>query len=121
MSLYADLKTIVDRLIGQFGFQVTVTRATGTFDLVEGTETGTPTVETHTAVSSKHAGQLVSDVRMIGNASILTTDVALLFKPDALITDADKITYDGDVWSILGIGWIQPGGTKLLQKVWLRR
>lgn len=121
MSLYADLKLIVDTLIGRFGFSVSVTRSTGTYDLVESTETGTPVVENHTVISSKYAGQLMSDVRMIGNASILTTDVLLLFKPDAVITDADKITLDGDSWSVLGTGWIEPGGVRLLQKVWLRR
>ena len=122
LKLYDDLAAEALRTIAKFGRNITVhSGANLGVDLVEGTRTGTRTSTVYRGVVSNNTGKLMSDVRMIGNSSVMTTDVKVVFGPDVTLNDQDKIEVDGIVWAILKIITTAPGDKKVLTTAWLRR
>ena len=122
LKLYTDLANEARRNVAKFGRSVTVfSGATLTHNIVEGSVSGTRVGTVHKAVVSTNAGKLMSDVRMIGNSSVMTTDVKLVFGPDVSIDDNDKIEVDGIEWAILKKIITAPGDLRVMTTVWLRR
>lgn len=122
LKLYDDLANEALRTIAKFGRTITVhSGANLGVDLVEGTRTGKRTATKYRGVISTNAGKLMSDVRMIGNSSVMTTDVKVIFGPEVTLHDEDKIEVDGIVWAILKIIVTAPGDKKVLTTAWLRR
>lgn len=122
LKLYDDLAAEALRTIAKFGRSITVhSGANLGVNLVEGTRTGTRTSTVYKGVVSSNTGKLMSDVRMVGNSSVMTTDVKVIFGPEVTLHDEDKIEVDGIVWSILKIITTAPGDKKVLTTAWLRR
>ena len=122
LKLYDDLAAEALRTIAKFGRSITVhSGANIGVNLVEGTRTGTRTSTVYKGVVSNNTGKLMSDVRMVGNSSVMTTDVKVIFGPEVTLHDEDKIEVDGIVWAILKIITIAPGDKKVLTTAWLRR
>ena len=122
LKLYDDLAAEALRTIAKFGRSITVhSGANLGVNLVEGTRTGTRTSTVYKGVVSNNTGKLMSDVRMVGNSSVMTTDVKVIFGPEVTLHDEDKIEVDGIVWSILKIITTAPGDKKVLTTAWLRR
>lgn len=121
-DLYPDMLDLGIDLIGTFGRPIIVHHASGLgSDLVEGTRTGTRTKTTEQGVVCNNQGKLMSDVRMVGNASIMTSDVKVLFPGTVTIDDDDKLEFDGYVWAVLKGHPINPGGVNVLTSVTVRR
>lgn len=122
LKLYDDLAAEALRTIAKFGRSITVhSGANLGVNLVEGTRTGTRTSTIYKGVVSNNTGKLMSDVRMVGNSSVMTTDVKVIFGPEVTLHDEDKIEVDGIVWAILKIITTAPGDKKVLTTAWLRR
>lgn len=122
LKLYDDLAAEALRTIAKFGRSITVhSGANLGVNLVEGTRTGTRTSTVYKGVVSNNTGKLMSDVRMVGNSSVMTTDVKVIFGPEVTLHDEDKIEVDGIVWAILKIITTAPGDKKVLTTAWLRR
>lgn len=120
--IYDDLAGISAELITEFGRTVTVHHGSALVkDLVNGTMTGTRSSTQHKAVVCTNAGKLMSDVRMVGNASIMTTDIKVLFPASVDLDDNDKIEVDGYTWAILKLSEITPGDVPVIRTAWLRR
>lgn len=122
LKLYDDLAAEALRTIAKFGRSITVHSGSNLgVNLVEGTRTGTRTSTVYKGVVSNNTGKLMSDVRMVGNSSVMTTDVKVIFGPEVTLHDEDKIEVDGIVWAILKIITTAPGDKKVLTTAWLRR
>ena len=122
LKLYEDLANEALRTIAKFGRTITVhSGANLGVDIVNGTRTGTRATAQYRGVVSNNTGKLMSDVRMVGNSSVMTTDVKVVFGPDVTLHDEDKIEVDGIVWAILKIIVTAPGDKKVLTTAWLRR
>lgn len=122
LKLYDDLAAEALRTIAKFGRSITVHSGSNLgVNLVEGTRTGTRTSTVYKGVVSNNTGKLMSDVRMVGNSSVMTTDVKVIFGPEVTLHDEDKIEVDGIVWAILKIITVAPGDKKVLTTAWLRR
>jgi hypothetical protein len=122
LKLYDDLANESRKNIAVFGRTVKVWSGVSLGrDVIGGTRTGSRVATEYMAVISSNGGKLMSDVRMIGNSSVMTTDVKLIFGPDVTIHDQDQIEFDGVVWSILKKIVTAPGDKKVLTTVWVRR
>lgn len=122
LELYTDLAATALELLDEFGQTVIVHHGSAlSNNLIEGSRTGTRTTTSHRAVVATNSGKLMSDVRMVGNASIMTTDIKVVFGNDVELDDDDKIEVAGYVWSILKIIRIAPGDQLISTTAWLRR
>lgn len=123
LKLYTDLAAESLRLIARFGKPITVMKASPDLgrDLVEGSRTGSRTPVEYNGVVFDDGGKLFSDVRMIGNASIMTTDTRIIFGPDADIVPDDKVVHNGIERAILKLIVNKPADVKLMTTVWLRK
>lgn len=121
-ELYPELAELALELIKDFGRPIDVHfMSERVANPVAGTVTGPYTITPFQGVVCKAGGKLMSDVRMVGNASTLTTDVDVLFASDVQVKDSDKLGFDGIVWAILKIEPVNPGGQLLLTRVTVRR
>lgn len=121
-ELYEELAEVGLELIRDFGRPINVHFTSQQVrNPVQGTTTGAYTQTVFQGVVCQAGGKLMSDVRMVGNASIMTTDVEVLFASDVTLKDSDKLEFDGIVWSILKLAPINPGGQLILTKVTVRR
>lgn len=123
LKLYTDMAAESLRLIAKFGQSVTVMKSSPNLgrDLVNGSRTGSRTAVQYKGLVADDGGKLFSDVRMIGNASIMTTDTKIIFGPDVDIIPDDTIIHAGIERAILKIIVTKPADVKLLTTVWLRR
>lgn len=122
LELYTDLAITALELLDEFGQTVIVHHGSAlSNNLIEGSRTGTRATTSHRAVVATNSGKLMSDVRMVGNASIMTTDIKVVFGNDVELDDDDKIEVAGYVWSILKIIRIAPGDQLISTTAWLRR
>lgn len=122
MSFYIDMLNLGTDLIRTFGRPIKIHHASALGkNLVEGSRTGSRTVTTEKGVVCNNQGKLMSDVRMVGNASIMTSDVKVLFPGTVTIDDDDKIEFDGYVWAVLKVHPIAPGEVNVLTTITVRR
>lgn len=124
MGLYDELAATVLELLAEFGRPVVVQNYTGLAkNIVAGTRTGTPVATTCNGVVVTYFGRLLSDYRIVGNASTMKDDVCVIMGADTPpVTDGDfKLEFDGYRWSVFRVDDIAPGGTTVYKRVWVRR
>lgn len=124
MELYDELAVTVLELLVEFGRPIVVHDYTGlTKDVATGTRAGTPVATPHNGVVVTYFGRLLSDYRIVGNASTMKDDVCVLMGGDTPpVTDGDfKLEFDGVKWSVFRVDDVAPGGTTVYKRVWVRR
>ena len=114
-ELYTDVYQIAIDKIAEFGMPITVTRGTYTYDPVKGERTGTTATLTPKGLKVTDFSRLISDFRIIGNASTMKVDVAIMFGGDIDLKDDDTMTLDGVTYSIVQVKKIAPAGMVILQ------
>ena len=123
MSLGDDLLEAVVDIIDDpdFATQVTLHKGVLAFDQVAGSVVNTGAVVQLNCITGSTLARLVSDIRMLGNSSLMVTDRLLLLKGSDTVTDKDKIVFEGLTYSVLSIDPVKVGGIPVLLKVVLRR
>lgn len=120
-ELYVELGATVVELLQEFGKLIEVTTQNATYSVESGSRTGTATVASYWGVDLRNFSRLMSDYRIVGNASTMKTDVCVLFGPDAVVADDSTLTLGGEPWSVFRIDKVQPGEEVVYQRVWVRR
>lgn len=121
MSLYSDLAAVTIAQLAEFGRDIVVTHQASSYNITTGTVTDTPTTATHKGLVSLSFGRLLSDFRIVGNASTIKEDICVIFGSDVTVEDDALLTFDGRTYSIFRIDKVAPGGTLVLQRVWVRQ
>lgn len=124
MELYDELAATTIELLAEFGRTIVVQDYTGlTKNVVSGTRTGTPVATAHKGVVVTYFGRLLSDYRIVGNASTMKDDVCVIMGSDTpAVTDGDfKLEFDGLKWSVFRVDDVAPGETTIYKRVWVRR
>lgn len=121
-DLYSDLQGIATDLIEEFGRKVgIVLHHCPPIDPATGSPNGVETTEMISGVVSNQSAKLMSDVRMVGNSSIMTSDRQVLIPGTIAIADSDKLEFDGYTWAILKRTPVNPGGLTVYTEIWVRR
>lgn len=119
-DLYNDLLGIATEVINDFGSErdiiVHFTSQRG-FNVVSGTVSGSYATAVWHGIVSDDVGKLMSDVRMVGNSSTMTTVKLVTFPGTLILADDDKLEFDGYFWGILKQEPVSPGGVRVLTKV----
>lgn len=119
--IYAAMQRVIAQQLKRFGTPRVTQRITSNFDPVTSTDTESVTEIVRNGLLTDVKAVLVSEVRMVGNSNILTTDKVVIFGADGHTTEKDRIVLDGYEWSVFKIFPIIPGGVPLLYKVVVRR
>jgi hypothetical protein len=120
-ELYTELAATVLDLVAEFGRPITQRSADFVYDVVEGSRTGTATDTVFNGVVVNYFGRLLSDYRIVGNASTIKTDICVLCGGNTAVKDDSTLIFDNLEWSIFRIDDIAPGETVVYKKVWVRR
>ena len=121
-ELYSDLQGIATDLIEEFGRKVEIIlHHCPPINPVTGAPSGVETIELISGVVSSQSAKLMSDVRMVGNSSIMTSDRQVLIPGTVAIVDSDKLEFDGYTWGILKRSPVNPGGLVIYTDIWVRR
>jgi len=116
-ALYQEVYSEALSKIAEFGADVTITRGTFTYDPAKGARTGTTETVVKKAVRISDFSRLISDFRIIGNASTMKVDIGLMFGGDFEFKDDDTFEIDGVRYSIIQIKKVAPAGLVILQYV----
>lgn len=109
MSFYSEIQDTAQRLLVQFGQDVTLTRTTGGgVDPVTGADTSTTTTLVTTGVLRRYPDSLVDGSR------ILSTDRQLVLAPGELPDITDTVEVNGETLAIQEIETSSPAGTDLV-------
>jgi len=114
-EVYTDVYQIALDKIAEFGMDVVVTQGTFTYNPIKGERTGSTTTVTKKGLKITDFSRLISDFRIIGNASTMKVDIAIMFGGDIVLHDDDTITVDGVQYSIIQVKKIAPAGLVILQ------
>lgn len=114
-SLYPEVYQIVIDKLAEFGAPIQVTRGVFTYDPVSGARTGSTQVFTYNGLRTTDFSRLISDFRIIGNASTMKIDIAIMFGGDVDLHDDDTMLIDGVQYSIIQIKKVAPAGLTILQ------
>lgn len=115
--LYQEVYQEALSKIAEFGADVTITRGTFTYDPAKGQRTGTEETLVRKGLRITDFSRLISDFRIIGNASTMKVDIAVMFGGDIVFKDDDTFEIDGTKYSIVQIKKIAPAGLVILQYV----
>lgn len=115
--LYQEVYKEALSKIAEFGADVTITRGTFTYDPAKGQRTGTEETLVRKGLRITDFSRLISDFRIIGNASTMKVDIAVMFGGDIVFKDDDTFELDGTKYSIIQIKKIAPAGLVILQYV----
>lgn len=116
-TLYQEVYQEALSKIAEFGTDVTITRGTFTYDPAKGQRTGTEETLVRKGLRITDFSRLISDFRIIGNASTMKVDIAVMFGGDIAFKDDDTFEIDGTKYSIIQIKKIAPAGLVILQYV----
>lgn len=119
--LYTELEAIALEKIAEFGADVVVNHGTYTYNRESGTRTGSSVATTYKGLVTRDYARLLSDYRIVGNASTMKVDVKVMFGSDVTIADDDTIVVDGVTYNIFQVDKIGPGGVLIYQNVYGRR
>lgn len=111
------------RLLASYGQPVSITRTSGgTYDPLTGETTGqTATTYTPDGVLLNYGGKEAGELRAAG-VDIVSTDKKLLcaaFAVDPVLTD--KVTVEGEAWTVMRVKTLSPAGTSVLHELQVRR
>lgn len=120
-ELYTELAATVLDLLAEFGRPIVRKDANFVYDVVEGSRTGVTVETTFNGVVVNYFGRLLSDYRIVGNASTIKTDICVLCGGDTDVDDDSTLVFDGLEWSIFRIDDVAPGEVIVYKKVWVRR
>ena len=115
--LYQEVYQEALSKIAEFGADVTITRGTFTYDPAKGQRTGTEETLVRKGLRITDFSRLISDFRIIGNASTMKVDIGVMFGGDIAFQDDDTFEIDGTKYSIIQIKKIAPAGLVILQYV----
>lgn len=123
MDLYDDMQALATDLIGEFGrkTKIKIHHRGGTKNIVSGNFSGDETVDLADGIVLDSTTRIISDVRMVGNGSIMISDKEVLLPASATISDSDKLEFDDHVWAILKFDPCKPGDTVIFNDIWVRR
>ena len=116
-ALYQEVYNEALSKIAEFGFDVTITRGTFVYDPAKGKRTGTTETLVRKGLRITDFSRLISDFRIIGNASTMKVDVGVMFGGDIAFQDDDTFEIDGVQYSIIQIKKVAPAGLVILQYV----
>lgn len=127
-DLYTDMQDLAVDLISSFGRKagIKIHHASPALDVVEGKRIGSETVEAVDGIVVSVSAKLMSDVRMVGNSSSMTTDKEVLIPSvknglPIKIEAADKLEFDGAIWAILKLDPCKPADTMIFYDIWVRK
>ena len=127
-DLYTDMQDLAVDLSSSFGRKagIKIHHASPVLDVVEGKRIGSETVEAVDGVVVSVSAKLMSDVRMVGNSSSMTTDKEVLIPSvknglPIEIKAADKLEFDGAIWAILKLDPCKPADTMIFYDIWVRK
>lgn len=115
--LYQEVYQEALSKIAEFGADVTITRGTFTYDPSKGKRTGTTETVVKKGLRITDFSRLISDFRIIGNASTMKVDIGMMFGGDIAFKDDDTFEVDGTKYAIVQIKKIAPAGLVILQYV----
>ena len=120
--LYAELQGVATGLIESFGRKAEIIlHHIPAINSRTGAPSGIETTEKISGVVSSQSAKLMSDVRMVGNSSIMTSDREVFIPGIVALSDSDKLEFDGYSWGILKLTPINPGGLIVYWDIWVRR
>lgn len=114
-SLYTEVYQIALEKLAEFGADIVITRGTFAYDPATGSRTGSEVELTYKGLRVADFARLISDFRIIGNASTMKVDVGIMFGGDVDLHDDDTMLVDGVKYSIVQIKKIAPAGLAILQ------
>ena len=114
-EVYTDVYQIALDKLSEFGMDVVLTQGTFTYDPIKGKRTGSTTTVTKKGLKITDFSRLISDFRIIGNASTMKVDVAIMFGGDIVLHDDDTMTIDGITYTIIQVKKVAPAGLVILQ------
>lgn len=114
-SLYPEVYQIALEKLAEFGADIVITRGTFVYDPAGGKRSGTEVDLTYKGLRVTDFARLISDFRIIGNASTMKVDVGIMFGGDVDLQDDDTMLVDGIKYSIVQIKKIAPAGLTILQ------
>lgn len=120
-ELYNELDAIALEKIAEFGADIVVNHGTYTYNRETGQRTGSTVATTYKGLVTKDYARLLSDYRIVGNASTMKVDIRVMFGSDVTIADDDTIVVDGVTYNIFQVDKIAPGGVLIYQNVYGRR
>jgi hypothetical protein len=113
--LYPEMYQVALNALEEFGMDVTINRGAFVYDPVSGSRSGATSTIVKKGLNTKYFARLISDFRIIGNASTMKVDVAIMFGGDVDVKDDDTMTIDGTDYSVIQVDKIAPGGLVILQ------
>lgn len=119
--LYPELDAIALEKIAEFGTDIVVNHGTYTYDRESGQRTGSVVSSTYKGLVTKDYARLLSDYRIVGNASTMKVDIRVMFGSNVTISDDDTIEVDGVTYNIFQVDRMAPGGVLIYQNVYGRR
>jgi len=115
--LYQEVYSEALSKIAEFGADVTITRGAFTYDPAKGARTGTTKTVVKKGLRIADFSRLISDFRIIGNASTMKIDIGMMFGGDIDFKDDDTFEVGGVKYSIVQVKKIAPAGLVILQYV----
>ncbi len=116
MSFYTNLRNTASRIIRDKGTSVTASRETGEYDPVDGEYV------TSTQNFSAHAVLLDYRLSDFDGQAIVQGDRRLLIEANTWEPKAsDKVTLDGDTWTIVEASPLKPATTTVLYQAQVRK
>ena len=103
------------RALAEFGTPVTIRRGAFVYDPVSGSRSGAETTFVKNGLRITDFSRLISDFRIIGNASTMKVDIGVMFGGDFELKPDDTLELEGTSYSIVQIKHVAPAGVTLLQ------
>lgn len=103
------------RVLAEFGTDITIRRGSYVYDPASGKRTGDETTFIKKGVRITDFSRLISDFRIIGNASTMKIDMGVMFGGDFELKADDTMEVEGTNYSIVQIKHIAPAGVTILQ------
>ena len=116
-SFYSGLATTSRRLLKSKGVSLSLTRDSGTFDPVLGSESSvTTTTITGYGVVTQYSNNETD------GTNVKKGDLKLIFEATSTIPDVgDECTVDSVVYRVMNVSPVIPGGTLVISKIQLRK
>lgn len=120
-ELYAEMQQVCVDMLTEFGYDITTNTHVEIYDEVSGNASMTTVPLVRKGFLTDIQSRLVSEVRMIGNSNIMTTDEVVVFGPDGDTDEHSQILIDGITYQVIKAFPIKPAGIPLLYKIVVRR
>ena len=114
-EVYSDTYQIAIEKIAEFGMDIAITQGPFVYNPVKGERTGSTTTITRKGLKMTDFSRLISDFRIIGNASTMKVDVGIMFGGDVELHDDDVMEVEGVKYTIVQIKHVAPAGVNILQ------